>query len=56
MSYVTLGVQEGPPPTLKETLGIIINGLHDLGPVQTLDSFSVLDVTGTEWVWSLQAD
>lgn len=43
--YLALRVQERPTSLLKEALGVIDNGLHDLGPVQRLDSFCVLDVT-----------
>lgn len=47
-TYLTLGVQERPPSLLEEALRIVNDGLHDLGPVQGLDSLCVLDVTWAE--------
>ena len=32
-TYITVRVQKAPPPLVKETLWIIINGFHDFGPV-----------------------
>lgn len=46
--YLALRVQERPPSLLEEALGVVHDGLHDLGPVQRLDSFRVLDVTRAE--------
>ena len=43
--YLTLGVQEGPAALLEEALGVVHDGLHDLGPVQGLHPLGVLDVT-----------
>ena len=45
---LTLWVQESPSTSVKELLRIIGDGLHDFAPVQTLHSFSVADITGTE--------
>ena len=44
--YLALRIEETPPPIVKEPLGIVVDGLHYLGPVQALYSFRVLDVAG----------
>lgn len=44
-TYLTLWIQEGPATLLEEALWIIDDGLHNLSPVQRLDSLCVLDVT-----------
>ena len=44
-SYITGRVEEAPPSLVEEPLRVIVDGLHDLSPVQTLHSFSVLDIT-----------
>ena len=46
-AYITVWIQKAPSTILQERLWILVNRLHDLGPVQALDSFSVLDVTRT---------
>ena len=45
LAYITGGVEEAPASLTEESLHVIVDGLHDLGPVQTLDSFRVLLVT-----------
>ena len=44
-AYVTIWVKETPASIGKEPLRIIINGLHDFGPVQVLQPLGVFDVT-----------
>lgn len=44
--YITLWLQESPPAVVKEPLWVIIDGLHDLDPVQALNTLRVADVTG----------
>ena len=46
MSYthIALWIEEAPPPIVEEALRVIVDGFHDLVPVQTLDPFSELDV------------
>lgn len=46
-TYITLWIEETPPTLVEEALGIIVDGLHDFGPIQTLHSLSILDVTRT---------
>ena len=46
-TYITLWIKKTPPTLVEEALGIIVDGLHDFGPIQTLHSLSVLDVTRT---------
>jgi hypothetical protein len=46
-TYITLWIEETPPTLVKKALRIIVDGLHDFGPIQTLHSLSVLDVTRT---------
>ena len=43
--YLRIGVKEAPPTTVKEVLGVVVDRLQDLGPVQALDTLSILDVT-----------
>lgn len=43
--HLALGLQEGPTPLLEEALGVVHDGLHDLGPVERLDALGVLEVT-----------
>lgn len=45
VSYITVWVQKTPSTLIKEAFWVIIDGLHDLGPVQTLNTLCVLDVT-----------
>lgn len=50
-THIALWIQEAPPPIIEEALRVVIDGLHDLGPVQALNAFSELDVALTrEWV------
>lgn len=44
--YVALWLQESPSPIVEEPLWIVIDGLHDLDPVQALNTLCVADVTG----------
>ena len=44
-SYITVWIQEAPAPLFKEAFWVIVDGLHDLGPVQALNSFCVLYIT-----------
>ena len=41
-------VEEIPAATFEESYRVVCDCLHDLGPVQTLHSLSVVDVTRTE--------
>ena len=45
-TYITLWVQKAPATILEESFGVIIDCLHNLGPVQTLHPLRVLDITG----------
>ena len=45
-TYVILGVQERPTTAFKEPVWVVSDRLHDLGPVETLDTLGVIDVTG----------
>ena len=42
---VALRVEEAPAAALEESLRVVHNGLHDLGPVEGLDPLRVLDIT-----------
>lgn len=44
-TYLTFRIKEGPATLFKKALRIINNGFHDFGPVQRLNTLSVLDVT-----------
>ena len=44
-AYITVWIKETPASIGKEPLGIIVNGLHDFGPVQVLQPLGVFDVT-----------
>lgn len=43
--HLTLWIKERPAALFKEALRIVHDGLHNLGPVQRLDSLCVLYVT-----------
>ena len=44
-AYITVWIEETPASIGKEPLRVIVNSLHDFGPVQVLQSLSVFDVT-----------
>ena len=44
-AYITVWIEETPASIGKEPLRVVINGLHDFGPVQVLQSLGVFDVT-----------
>jgi len=44
-AYITVWIEETPASIGKEPLRVIVNGLHDFGPVQVLQSLGVFDVT-----------
>jgi len=44
-TYIILGVQERPTATFKESVWVVSDRLHNLGPVETLDALSVINVT-----------
>ena len=47
-TYISIRIQEGPTSLVKEPFRIIIYSLHDLWPIETLNSFSISYITGTE--------
>lgn len=47
MTYSTLWLQERPSSIVKKALWVVSNCLHNLGPVQALNSLSVMYFTGT---------
>jgi len=44
-THATVWIQETPSTILNKRFRIIVDRFHDLGPVQTLDAFSVFNVT-----------
>jgi len=45
-TYVRVRFQKVPASLVKEAIGIINNGLHNLHPVETLYALRVVNVTG----------
>ena len=44
-TYAAVWIQETPSTILNKRFRILVNRLHDLGPVQALDTFRVFNIT-----------